>query len=200
MQKLIFFVGVAGTGKTTVAKKLAARMPVVFLDRDTVGGRFVEALLMEEGLDKDDRDSEFYKKNLRHLEYSTTADVCIENLKLGQNVFMVSPFTQELKDPKWLEQLLASAGKTLADVDVKIVVVTLTDPEKQRKRIEARKATRDEWKLEHWEEYWKNLKFIPEIKWNIDPTSILIYENNDELTEEKIRGIADFLGPVRSFD
>lgn len=197
MQKLVFFVGVAGTGKTTVAKKLAARMPAVFLDRDTIGGRFVEAMLMEEGVDKDDRDSEFYKKNLRHLEYNTFADVCIENLALGQNVFMVSPFTQELKDPEWLNQLLSSAGKTLANLDVKIVVVTLTDPEKQRKRIEARKATRDEWKLEHWEEYWKNLKFIPEINWQIDQSSILIYENNEELTEEKIQGIADFIGPVR---
>lgn len=197
MQKLVFFVGVAGTGKTTVAKKLAARMPAVFLDRDTVGGRFVEAMLLEEGLDKDDRDSEFYKKNLRHLEYNTFADICVENLALGQNVFLVSPFTQELKDPKWLEQLLASAGKTLAGIDVKIVVVTLTDPEKQRKRIEARKATRDEWKLEHWEEYWKNLKFVPEISWPIAPASILIFENDAELTDEKIRKISDFIGPVR---
>ncbi len=39
MQKLVFFVGgVAGTGKTTVAEKIAETIPCAFLDRDTVGG------------------------------------------------------------------------------------------------------------------------------------------------------------------
>ncbi|GJM83520.1 hypothetical protein HMSSN139_60160 [Paenibacillus sp. HMSSN-139] len=63
MLKLVFFVGVAGTGKTTVARKLAGRMPAAFLDRDTVGGRFVEKILEMNGLDVNDRDSEFYKKH-----------------------------------------------------------------------------------------------------------------------------------------
>ncbi|CAM4126610.1 hypothetical protein PAAL109150_11585 [Paenibacillus alkaliterrae] len=65
MQKLVFFVGVAGTGKTTVARKLSDRIPAAFLDRDTIGGRFVEAILELQGFDKRDRDSDFYKKHLR---------------------------------------------------------------------------------------------------------------------------------------
>ncbi|MCL6457439.1 MAG: ATP-binding protein [Gorillibacterium sp.] len=194
MQKLVFFVGVAGTGKTTVAKKLAEKTSVVFIDRDTVGGKFVEALLIEEGLDKDDRDSEFYKKNLRHLEYDATADICSENLALGQNVFMISPFTMELKSQEWIERLLTAAGRSFSDVDVKIVVVTLSDSEKQRKRIEIRQTTRDEWKLEHWEEYWKTLRFVPEINWNIPSSSILIYDNSEDLTEDHIQDISTFVG------
>ncbi|MBC8080904.1 MAG: ATP-binding protein [Gorillibacterium sp.] len=194
MQKLVFFVGVAGTGKTTVAKRLAEKVPVVFIDRDTVGGRFVEALLMEEGLDKDDRDSDFYKKNLRQLEYDATADICKENLALGQNVFMISPFTAELKNKEWIDQLLADAGRSLSDVDVKIVVVTLSDSEKQRKRIEFRQSSRDEWKLEHWDEYWKNLKFVPEINWSLDDSSILIYDNSEDLTDAHIDAIGTFIG------
>ncbi len=95
MQKLVFFVGVAGTGKTTVAEKISEKIPCAFLDRDTVGGRFVERFLEMNDLDPNDRDSDFYKKNLRDLEYDTTKDICIENLRVGQNVFMISPFTAE---------------------------------------------------------------------------------------------------------
>ena len=75
----------AGTGKTTVAKKLAVRIPVHF---STVirWGRFVEKFLESNGLDPNDRDSSFYKENLRDLEYDTTKDICIENLGAGQNV------------------------------------------------------------------------------------------------------------------
>ncbi|WP_058303312.1 AAA family ATPase [Gorillibacterium timonense] len=194
MQKLVFFVGVAGTGKSTVAAKLAAESSVVFLDRDTVGGRFVEALLVAEGLDPDDRDSEFYKKNLRDLEYKTTEDVCIENLKLGQSVFMISPFTQELKDREWIEELLRKAGRTRSEIDLKVVVVILSDSAEQKERILARGTTRDEWKLEHWDEYWSNIKFVPEINWELDDRSRLIYDNSGELTADKLAGIKAFLG------
>ncbi|WP_438431835.1 AAA family ATPase [Gorillibacterium sp. sgz500922] len=194
MQKLVFFVGVAGTGKTTVAARLAAGAPVVFLDRDTVGGRFVEALLVAEGLDPDDRDSDFYKKNLRDLEYKTTEDVCVDNLKLGQNVFMISPFTQELRNREWIEELIAKAGKTRDEVDVKVVIVILSDSAEQKERILARKATRDEWKLEHWDEYWSNIRFIPEINWRLDDQSRYVYDNSGGLTEEKLAPLRAFLG------
>lgn len=131
MQKLVF-VGVAGTGKTTVARKLSARIPAAFLDRDTVGGRFVEAILELNGLDKRDRDSDYYKKHLRDLEYDTAKDVCIENLAAGQNVFMISPFTAELKNKQWIEEVVEAAGLTMGEVDVKVVVVTLLDMDLQK--------------------------------------------------------------------
>lgn len=193
MQKLVFFVGVAGTGKTTVAEKISEHMPCAFLDRDTVGGRFVERFLEMNHLDPNDRDSEFYKKNLRDLEYDTTKDVCIENLRVGQNVFMISPFTAELKNKEWIEEVIQSSGKTKAEVDVKVVVVTLEDINQQRERIEDRGTVRDTWKLENWDSYETRVDFVPTINWDIPKENIEVFDNSGDLTPEKVEKLVSFL-------
>jgi len=193
LQKLVFFVGVAGTGKTTVARELSARIPAAFLDRDTIGGRFVEAILELNGLDKRDRDSDYYKKHLRDLEYDTAKDVCIENLAAGQNVFMISPFTAELKNKQWIEEVVDAAGLTMAEVDVKVVVVTLLDMELQKNRIIGRQTERDQWKLDNWGDFEKRIEFVPQINWNIPNSSILVFDNSGELTEEKAEQLFQFI-------
>ncbi|MGP4038930.1 AAA family ATPase [Gracilibacillus sp. D59] len=193
MQKLVFFVGVAGTGKTTVAEKISEHIPCAFLDRDTVGGRFVERFLEMNDLDPKDRDSKFYKENLRDLEYDTTKDICIENLRVGQNVFMISPFTAELKNKEWIEEVVTASGKTKEEVDVKVVVVTLQDIEQQRKRIEERGTERDTWKLENWDSYETRVDFVPTINWDIPKGNIEIFDNSGDLTEEKVEKLVSFL-------
>ncbi|WP_336784544.1 AAA family ATPase [Paenibacillus sp. MMO-177] len=193
MQKLVFFVGVAGTGKTTVARKISERIPAAFLDRDTVGGRFVEAMLERNGLDKNDRDSDFYKQNLRDLEYDTTKDICIENLAAGQNVFMISPFTAELKNNAWIEEVISGAGLTRGQVDVKVIVVTLENIELQKNRIIGRQTERDQWKLDNWSQFEKRVAFVPDIHWDIPQSSILVYDNSGEMTDEQVEKLYQFV-------
>ncbi|WP_201007606.1 AAA family ATPase [Paenibacillus glycanilyticus] len=193
MQKLVFFVGVAGTGKTTVARKISERIPAAFLDRDTVGGRFVEAMLERNGLDKNDRDSDFYKQNLRDLEYDTTKDICIENLAAGQNVFMISPFTAELKNNAWIEEVISGAGLTREQVDVKVIVVTLENIELQKNRIIGRQTERDQWKLDNWLHFEKRVAFVPDIHWDIPQSSILVYDNSCEMTDEHVETLYQFV-------
>ncbi|MNK41531.1 shikimate kinase [compost metagenome] len=193
MQKLVFFVGVAGTGKTTVARKLSARIQAAFLDRDTVGGRFVEKILEMNNMDKNDRDSEFYKKHLRDLEYDTTKDICVDNLAAGQSVFMISPFTSELKNGAWIEEVVSAAGLTMSEVDVKVVVVTLSDMDVQKERIIERKTERDTWKLNHWDNFKQRVEFVPEVNWNIPASSVTVFDNSGELTDAKIEGLYQFI-------
>lgn len=193
LQKLVFFAGVAGTGKTTVARKLSARMPAAFLDRDTIGGRFVEAILEMNGLDVNDRDSQFYKDNLRDLEYDAIRDVCVENLAARQNVFMISPFTAELKNREWIDKVIADAGLPREQVDVKVAVITLQNMELQKERIVERRTERDKWKLDHWSDFQKRVDFVPEINWDIPASSILVFDNSGELTEEKVEELYRFV-------
>jgi predicted kinase len=198
LQKLVFFVGVAGTGKTTVARKLAERIPAAFLDRDTIGGRFVEAILELNGFDKRDRDSAYYKAHLRDLEYDTAKDVCIENLAAGQNVFMISPFTAELKNKQWIEKVVEAAGLTLQTVDVKVVVVTLQDMELQKNRIIGRQTERDQWKLNNGGDFEKRIEFVPQINWDIPSSSVLVFDNSGELTDEKSEQLYHFISEKKA--
>ncbi|WP_226036270.1 AAA family ATPase [Aquibacillus saliphilus] len=193
MQKLVFFVGVAGTGKTTVAREVALTKPCVFIDRDTVGGRFVEKFLEMNGMDKNDRDSAFYKEHMRDLEYDTSKDICIENLAVGQDVFMISPFTSELKNKEWIKEVIKSSGKTEQEVDVKVVVVTLDDIDTQRERIEDRGTVRDSWKLDNWDSYETRVDFTPTINWDIPESNVLIFDNSGDLTSEKVVKVVNFI-------
>lgn len=193
LQKLVFFVGVAGTGKTTVARVISEHIPAAFLDRDTVGGRFVEAILEMKGFDKNDRDSQFYKDNLRDLEYDTTKDICIENLAAGQNVFMISPFTAELKNKQWIEDVIAAAGLTRDQVDVKVIVVTLNDISLQHNRIVGRQTERDRWKLDNWDQFEQRVQFVPTINWELNDDSVLVFDNSGELTKEKKEQLINFV-------
>jgi hypothetical protein len=106
---------------------------------------------------------------------------------------MISPFTAELKNPAWIDEVIAAAGRTRDEVDVKVIVVTLSDMDLQKQRIIERGTDRDRWKLDHWDRFQTRVRFVPEINWNLPSTSVMIFDNSGELTEEKIESLLRFI-------
>ncbi|CAG7654750.1 AAA family ATPase [Paenibacillus allorhizosphaerae] len=195
MRKLVFFLGAAGAGKTSLAKALARRHRAAFFDMDTLLQPAAEAIMTLSGLDPNDRDSPVYKTRCRDLGYRVTMDAALENLELGTDAFVIGPFTKETGDPSWLEQELSRIGASLRDVDVKVAYVFLPDEEHYRRRIEQRGRPIDAWKLDNWSEFSRSLA-LREIKWPLHEASILYFDNSGPLTEEKISRIERFVFPT----
>ncbi|MBU3621754.1 ATP-binding protein [Polynucleobacter sp. CS-Odin-A6] len=153
--RLILFAGPAGTGKTTLAKKA---LPLIiektsedffFLDKDTVYGAYSAHVMELTTNNPNDRDSPFYLNNLRDWEYAGLLAIAKENLQLGVNVILVGPFSREIRSGRMFdpEALGIPIGSS-----IKIAWIDL-DERETKHRLEKRADPRDEWKLQHWDEY-----------------------------------------------
>ncbi len=153
--RLILFAGHAGTGKTTLAKKA---LPLIiertgedffFLDKDTVYGSYSAHVMELTTHNPNDRDSPFYLKNLRDWEYAGLIAIAKENLQLGVNVILVGPFSSEIQSGRMFnpEDLGVPSASS-----IKIAWIDL-DENEAKQRMEKRADPRDEWKLQHWDQY-----------------------------------------------
>lgn len=192
MGKMVFFLGAAGAGKTTVAEALVRRRGAAFLDMDTLLRPAARAIMTVAGHDPNDRDSPEYKALCRDLGYRITMDAALENARLGMDVYIVGPFTKETADRDWLDRELASIGATTGDIDVKVIYVFLADERRYRERIEGRELESDAWKLAHWSEFSRSLS-RRDIRWALPEQSVLYFDNSDALTEEKIASLERFV-------
>jgi len=192
MRKLVFFVGGAGAGKTTLAKALAKRRGVSILDMDTVLRPAAVALMTQAGLDPSDRDSSFYKTLCRDLGYRITMDAALENIAIGGDIFVIGPFTKETETPDWIEQELSAIGASLVDVDVKVVFVYLQNDKLHYERIVQRGSVLDQYKLDNWSEFSRSL-VKRELKWRIPASSVLYFDNSQGLDEQSLASLEQFV-------
>ncbi|MFB6365977.1 AAA family ATPase [Paenibacillus elgii] len=192
MRKLVFFLGPAGAGKTTLAKALVRRRHAALFDMDTLSRPASETIMTLSGLDPNDRDSSVYKMRCRDLGYRITMDAALENVDLGVDAFVIGPFTRELEDPVWPEKELLRIGASLHDVDVKAILVSLPGEQHYRERIRDRGLALDAWKLENWNEFSRSLA-VREIRWKLPASSILSFDNAGPLAEEKLRQVERFI-------
>ncbi|WP_027213769.1 AAA family ATPase [Burkholderia sp. WSM2232] len=162
MSHLVFICGHAGTGKTTLAKKLigplmkAAGEPFCLLDKDTLyGGYSAAAMGMLTG-DPNDRDSPLFLQHLREPEYRGLIDTARDNLELGVSALVVGPLSREVRERRLFDRAWLGVGD---NVSVRVVWVHVSE-ETAHRRIVARGNPNDAYKLAHWDEY-RQRRFLP---------------------------------------
>jgi predicted kinase len=160
---LVFVCGHAGTGKTTLAKKLhgplmqASGTPFCLLDKDTLyGGYSAAAMAMLTG-DPNDRDSPLFLQHLRDPEYRSLIDTARDNLELGVSALVVAPLSREVRERRLFDRAWLGVGEKVA---LRVVWV-YTEEETAHRRIVERGNPNDAYKLAHWDTY-RQRRFVPD--------------------------------------
>nr|WP_154893441.1 AAA family ATPase [Paenibacillus xylanexedens] len=179
MSKLIFFLGGAGSGKTTLAKALSRKYKAAFFDMDILLRPAAEAIMTLQGLDPSDRDSPEYKRLCRDLGYRITMDAALDNVQLGIDTVVVGPFTKETETTGWIEQELSRIGRSLEDTDVRVAYIYLANEQLYHKRIVARQSPLDEYKLANWDTFTASLA-RKQVAWPLPASSVVYIDNSEE--------------------
>lgn len=182
-KRMILVTSPPACGKTKLSKKLATELKhVVYLDKDSLIPLSKQIFAVAN--QPYNRSSDFFEKEIRDYEYVVIVDMALEALKYENTVLVNAPFTREIRDMDYINNLKAK----LAEVGAKLSVVWIvTDPEVCHQRMIDRASDRDTWKLEHWDEYISSQNFvIPEnLRDPDDEESLLLYYNStDEMADE----------------
>jgi len=134
--------GAPGTGKSTLASRLARELPAFLLDRDVVTAPLTQVIAELVGALPDDLDDPRVREVLGDRAYDAVLVTARENLLLGADVVVVAPFTRALSDTQHVRDLREQLGQA------PLRVVWLTCPDDERRcRLGRRGATRDARKL-----------------------------------------------------
>ncbi|WP_248319893.1 MULTISPECIES: ATP-binding protein [unclassified Caballeronia] len=188
MKHLLFFCGHAGTGKTTLAKRLFAPLmretgePFCLLDKDTLYGAYSAAAIGALTGDPQDRDSPLFIKHLRDPEYRSLVDTAAENLALGVSVVVVAPLSREVRERRLFDRAWLGIDD---DVTIRVVWVHVGE-DVARERIAARADPNDAYKLAHWEDYRQRL-FLPDDALAAD---LLMFDNTASTADDEARLLA----------
>jgi predicted kinase len=131
--------GVAGSGKTTLAKAILRHLSIVYLDNNHIVDSFFP----------NTRSGRAYEK-LRPNFYRVFYTIAEENLELGNSVLLDAPHVKEIQDPRWRRFIKRLAART----ESKIVVIRCFCSEKALySRIRSRNEKRDRSKLKQWTKF-----------------------------------------------
>ncbi len=192
MKKLILVTSPPASGKTYISKQLAKTLKhVVYLDKDTL--IVLSKQIFNVANQPYDRSSSFFEENICDYEYEAVVALALEALDYDDIVLINAPFTEEIRDINYIQQL----KDKLKEKNARLVVVWVeTSIEVCKQRMIARNSDRDTWKLSHWEEYIAGCNFNPPSTLD-DPSVIddlLIFKNSsEEEYQESLKRIVEIL-------
>ena len=147
---LVLFSGPAGAGKSTLARKIAGRYRLAYLDYDSLVQQFLEAIHQKYCPDSL---HEVFFQEWRAQAYGTLWRTAMDTLSLGVSVVTSAPCTRE-----WMQSDFFSCLKAEYGVDFAVVSVELRPATKRLKdQLLERAEVRDRGKLEQWKSYAGNL-------------------------------------------
>ena len=132
-------IGVAGSGKTTLAHEILTDFPAVYLDNNQI----VDAFFPET---RNGREYERLRPNFYQALYAITE----ANLRAGNSVLLDVPHIKEIQIPSWRRFIKRLAKRTKSTL---VIIRCLCSEEVLRSRLQSRGEKRDRWKLQHWREF-----------------------------------------------
>lgn len=153
---VIFLIGAAGSGKSTIGRRIASDYHFCYLDKDTVCNKFTGALLESKGYSPHERDGNaFYSDVVMDLEYQTLLDIADDNLKLGRSVVLDAPFLGYFARSNFINELKEKYDWQ----NVKTIVLQITiDFAVLKERMQERGLERDNWKFSNWDTYVRSVR------------------------------------------
>jgi predicted kinase len=131
--------GVAGTGKSLLAREILCRLQAAYLDNNFIADAFYP----------NTRNGALYTK-LRRGFYNALYRIAEENLKIRNSVLLDAPHVKEMQSSEWRDFIRNLTRRNKAKL---IIIRCFCREETLQKRLRARAEARDRWKLVHWQAF-----------------------------------------------